>query len=306
MRKVLYLMGILNDTDVQWLANKGRKMIFEAGSTLITQGSPVQHLFIVLDGRLSVEVNSMQVATLMTGEVIGEISFVDSRPPLASVVAQVATIVLAVEKAVLKKKLEADGQFGSRFYRAIALFLADRLRTTTGRLGYTPATEEEEAIGDDLRRTRRRLHAGNLHGERPLRLPDPLRTVTTSSLDTRVIGTPRVDVLLDRLPIEPFGKSLANQPCKFLVRSETEGDQLAGRKLIDARNLTRRKQSRQPKPFFLPDNPVLNPQGVYARFEVQQDETHRSGNHPQVVKAMQRPVTANQIERESKSEKTDR
>lgn len=142
-------MGILNDTDVQWLASKGSKMLFDAGSVLITQGTPVQHLFIVLDGRLSVEVNKMQVATFMTGEVIGEISFVDSRPPLASVVAQVPTIVLGVDKALLKKKLEADGQFGSRFYRAIALFLADRLRTTTGRLGYTPANGNEEAVGDD-------------------------------------------------------------------------------------------------------------------------------------------------------------
>ena len=148
MRKVLYLMGILNDTDVQWLASKGSKMVFAPGSVLIRQGSPIEHLYILLDGRLSVEVGKTQVATLMAGEVVGEISFVDSRPPLASVIAQLPSIVLAIEKSLLKQKLDSDGQFGTRFYRAIALFLADRLRTTTGRLGYTNPSDSEDLTED--------------------------------------------------------------------------------------------------------------------------------------------------------------
>jgi CRP/FNR family transcriptional regulator, cyclic AMP receptor protein len=149
VRKALYLMGILNDTDVHWLAKKGIKSVFEAGSVVIRQGSPIQHLYIVLDGRLSVQVGNITIATLMAGEVIGEISFVDSRPPLASVIAEVPTIVLGIERSLLKKKLESDGHFGARFYHAIALFLADRLRSTTGRLGYKSATDEPDADLDD-------------------------------------------------------------------------------------------------------------------------------------------------------------
>lgn len=149
MRKALYLMGILNDTDIHWLASKGSKMVFAEGEVLIRRGSPIQHLYIVLDGRLSVEVGELKIATLMAGEVIGEISFVDARPPLASVVALIPTIVLGIETSLLKKKLDSDGQFGARFYRAIALFLADRLRSTTGQLGYRSATDEEEMHHDD-------------------------------------------------------------------------------------------------------------------------------------------------------------
>ena len=153
MRKVLYLMGILTDLDVQWLANKGIKSVFEAGAVLIEQGKPVQQLYIVLDGRLSVEIgNGVKIATLLAGEVIGEISFVDSRPPLASVIAQTRTMVLGIEKAQLKQKLDADGHFGARFYQAVALFLADRLRTTTDRLGYGVPTgdPEDESDPDEL------------------------------------------------------------------------------------------------------------------------------------------------------------
>ena len=99
-------MGILDDTDVQWLASNGSKSVFAAGEVLIRQGMPMERLYIVLDGRLLVELGSgVQLVTLKPGEVIGEISFVDSRPPLASLVAQVPTVVLGIEKAVLKKKL---------------------------------------------------------------------------------------------------------------------------------------------------------------------------------------------------------
>jgi CRP/FNR family transcriptional regulator, cyclic AMP receptor protein len=150
MRKVLYLMGILSDTDVQWMADTGRKKVFPAGAVLIQQGAPVEQLYILVDGRLSVEIgNSVQIATLMAGEVIGEISFVDSRAPLASVVAQVPSIVISIEKSILKKKLESDSQFGSRFYHAVALFLADRLRSTTGRLGYKGPKDDTDEIAED-------------------------------------------------------------------------------------------------------------------------------------------------------------
>jgi len=149
LRKVLYLMGILSDADVQWLASYGVKSVVPAGAFLVRRGVAIDHLYILLDGRLSIELaNGVEAATLMTGEVVGEISFVDSRPPLASVRAQLPSVVLGIDKTHLKLKLESDGGFGSRFYKAIALFLADRLRSTTGRLGYGGPADEEETEDD--------------------------------------------------------------------------------------------------------------------------------------------------------------
>lgn len=149
MRKVLYLMGILEDSDIQWIVDNGIKFSFSAEEVLIQHGVPIEYLYILLDGRLSVQLpNGIQVAMLMVGEVIGEISFVDSRPPLASVVAELPSVVLGIEKRLLGAKLTSDGQFGSRFYRAIALFLADRLRSTTGRLGYGSAVHSDEDLDD--------------------------------------------------------------------------------------------------------------------------------------------------------------
>lgn len=142
MRKVMYLMGTLEDADIEWLSVHGNMRRFGPGEVLIREGEAIESLFVVLDGQLSVTAGAVQVATLNAGEVVGEISFVDSRAPLASVTALDAARVLTIDGGVLRAKLNGDRQFASNFYRALAVFLADRLRTTTGRLGYGSAAQD--------------------------------------------------------------------------------------------------------------------------------------------------------------------
>lgn len=146
MRKALYIMGILDDEDVEWIASRGRRLGVEKDEILIREGEPVDALFIVLDGRLDVSARGKPVATLYAGEIAGEISFVDSRPPSATVRAAQFSHVLAIPRALLQSQLTTDPWFASRFFRAVATFLADRLRTTTARLGY--AGSDDEARND--------------------------------------------------------------------------------------------------------------------------------------------------------------
>jgi CRP/FNR family cyclic AMP-dependent transcriptional regulator len=134
MRKALYVMGILDDEDVEWIASHGRNRVVRKDEILIREGEPVDALFILLDGSLNVSAGGAQVATLLTGEIVGEISFVDSQPPSATVTAGQYSRVLAIPRALLNAKIETDAWFASRFFRAMAVFLADRLRITTARL----------------------------------------------------------------------------------------------------------------------------------------------------------------------------
>ncbi len=152
MRKVLHLMGTLTDQDVDWLASQGRTRFVPRDTSIIRQGEPVDALFILLEGRLSVRMAGLEgreVAALYPGEVLGEISFVDARPPSASVVSAEDSHVFVLSKEVLTKKLDRDDGFAARFYRALAVFLADRLRTTTAHLGYG-TWKEEEADADEI------------------------------------------------------------------------------------------------------------------------------------------------------------
>jgi CRP-like cAMP-binding protein len=135
MRKALYILGILDDSDANWLASNGKARHLSAGTVIIQQGVPVDSVFILIDGQLLVYSGSVEVTRLLAGEIVGEISFVDSRPPSASVKALVDSQALAIDKAVLRAKLQKDLGFASRFYLSLATFLADRLRVTTARLG---------------------------------------------------------------------------------------------------------------------------------------------------------------------------
>ena len=148
MRKALYILGILNDNDIDWLSHNGKYRALDPGSVIITQGKPVDNLFIVLDGELQVFSGLLEIARLQSGEIVGEISFVDARPPLASVKASAKSNVFAINVEALKEKLSRDAGFAARFYRAVAVFLADRLRVTTSRFGYGSSNQDASAAAD--------------------------------------------------------------------------------------------------------------------------------------------------------------
>ena len=90
MRRALYFLGILDDQDVEWMMRRGHKVTLQPGEHLIRQGTPADSLYFVLDGCFVVYTSTAaRVADLKAGEVVGEISFVDARPPSASVRAEV-------------------------------------------------------------------------------------------------------------------------------------------------------------------------------------------------------------------------
>ncbi len=149
MRKALYLMGVLDDADIDWIARQGTVKSIERGAVLIREGKPTENLYILLDGCLSVSVSGKQIAALYSGELVGEISFVDSRPPLATVTGDGPSRILVVPRPAMQRKLSADHKFAANFYRAIAIFLADRLRATTGRLGYGAAQQDNDGLEPD-------------------------------------------------------------------------------------------------------------------------------------------------------------
>jgi len=146
MRKVLFIFGQLSDTDVLWLARHGRRRRVKQGSVLIRERVPVDTLTIVLEGELDVLVGAgadrRRVARLLPGEVVGEMSFIDARPPSATVSAATDAVLFTIAKATLAQGLAADAAFAARFYKAIATFLSDRVRQATGG-GDDPAAKDE-------------------------------------------------------------------------------------------------------------------------------------------------------------------
>jgi len=151
MRKVLYILGQLSDSDVDWLARSGKRVKHPKGSEVIRFGVALNHVFIVLDGELSIRTNKgFELARVRSGEILGEMSLVDSQPPSASATVVEDSFVLAVEKSVIQDKLDNDPGFASRFYRAIAIFLSERMRSTVGRMGYGDDLPQDALEEDEL------------------------------------------------------------------------------------------------------------------------------------------------------------
>jgi len=151
MRKVLFLFGQLNDDDVEWMITTGRRQPVARGEVLIRQGVPVDAVFILLEGRLSVLLGRQEreIARLNSGEIVGEMSFVDSRPPSATVRGLEDAIVFAIPKATLQGKLERDFGFAARFYRALAIFLSTTVRERHRMLGAGGEVDLDE-VQDDV------------------------------------------------------------------------------------------------------------------------------------------------------------
>ncbi|MBC6418056.1 MAG: cyclic nucleotide-binding domain-containing protein [Prochloron sp. SP5CPC1] len=72
--------------------------------------------------------SSKEVAELTSGEVFGEMFFIDKGLPLASVETVEPSIVLSIPRHKLANRLYQDVGFASRFYRAISIFLSSGLR----------------------------------------------------------------------------------------------------------------------------------------------------------------------------------
>jgi len=131
MRKVLYILGQMTDQDVEWLGKAGIRRSVPKGTAVIQQGKATGRMLILLDGMMSVEVEGLgQVAQLHCGDIVGEMSFVDSRPPAATVIAISDCSVLDLAHEEVARKLDQDVGFSARFHRALARFLSDRMRAT--------------------------------------------------------------------------------------------------------------------------------------------------------------------------------
>lgn len=168
MRRSLYILGDLIDEDIIFLAREGDVLTLSDGEPLIGVGEAVNALFFVTDGELVVKTPVGDiVATRGVGDVIGEMSFVESQPPEVSVSASGNCRVLAVPRERLLAELERTPEFAARFYKALATFLSDRLRSMT------PGSSADEL-------DERLLDIMHVAGDRMLRLIDMLESQKTA------------------------------------------------------------------------------------------------------------------------------
>lgn len=153
MFEALVLLNEFDESDVHWLLGAGTEQQIHSGTTVIQEGSHPPALYFVLEGLLGLNVSSagdQQLAVLGSGELVGEISFLEDRPATATVTAVESTLLLAVPRSALEEKIQSDAAFASRFYRSLALISSNRLRERVNTLAAQLSTKElaEEAAAE--------------------------------------------------------------------------------------------------------------------------------------------------------------
>ncbi len=147
----IFVLGLLADADAKWLTRTGVQRPIKDGEILIQEGEPLKSVILLLQGecvvinRAAGEINRLGV-----GDIIGEMSFLDAALPSATVTAVGNGLALFLDKETLARKLEADVAFGCRFYRALAIFLADRLRGTVRRMSGARDLEPQTVAKNEL------------------------------------------------------------------------------------------------------------------------------------------------------------
>jgi CRP-like cAMP-binding protein len=133
-RNVCARLEYLNASDVALLSSKSKPRFYGAGEPLIKEGSISPGFFMIRSGEAEVRRNGMVLAKFGSGDVCGEMSFLEDSNASASVVATGNTAVEFLAASELTNVFLAFPHLASRFYRSMALTLSRRLRTTSQQL----------------------------------------------------------------------------------------------------------------------------------------------------------------------------
>jgi CRP/FNR family cyclic AMP-dependent transcriptional regulator len=110
--------------DLEFLATRTDEVDVTAGRTLITQGSPADTFYLLLDGEASVQVDGRDRPPLHPGSFFGEISMLDRGPATATVVTTTPARLMVMSHAQFRDAIKANDQLLALVMGA----MAERLR----------------------------------------------------------------------------------------------------------------------------------------------------------------------------------
>lgn len=164
------LLKELSNQDIDWMLAIGHQAEIEPGTVLIRQGQPLDALHILLDGALTVSLAQKNenplgrafaaleggalpgrdIAQLSSGEMVGEIPFVETYLPSTTVKATTKSLILTIERSHLIQKLQQDLGFAAHLYRASAVLLANRLEQMMNQLGRSTVVLSQPQLREAL------------------------------------------------------------------------------------------------------------------------------------------------------------
>jgi CRP-like cAMP-binding protein len=123
LQRTPFFADVMNAAELDQLAAKLQVKTFPRGVTIVRQGDLGASMFVLVDGKVTVSVHSRsgeeRVATLTSGDVVGEMSLLTGARRNATVVASRQVTTLEIAKPALEELLIGSAGLIERFAETV-------------------------------------------------------------------------------------------------------------------------------------------------------------------------------------------
>jgi diguanylate cyclase (GGDEF)-like protein len=129
--------GVYPD-DIQGLLQRCERRDLDADEVLLSPSDTNEHVFVVLSGSLDVRVGSTDapvIATMETGDCVGEMSIIEDRDPSAFVIAAEDAHLLVIHRSVLWSMVNASHEFAKNMLVILSKRVRSHNRTIASNYG---------------------------------------------------------------------------------------------------------------------------------------------------------------------------
>jgi CRP-like cAMP-binding protein len=126
------LLKSMPDETIAFLLQKSITISKRQGDTILLTGGEVLGLYLVVSGSLGVfpQRGGKQIASLGSGDIFGEMSFLERRKASSAIVAESSMVeIVLFSNQQVTAALESNVHFAKNFYHAMSLSLSRRLRS---------------------------------------------------------------------------------------------------------------------------------------------------------------------------------
>ena len=135
----LPIFASLEDDDALALVERCRAARFEAGAALFGQGEYGESIFLLLSGSVRIVCDApdgvrIEVATLVEGDLLGEMAIIDPAPRAATAIANEETTALIINRLNFEQLTSVGHPAAARILRRTLELLAQRFREMDDRI----------------------------------------------------------------------------------------------------------------------------------------------------------------------------
>lgn len=128
--RALSIFEGLGDGELRKIARLFSQKLYRPGEPVFQKGDAGEQAYVVMRGQVDIYLNDPEqpVATMQSGQILGELAFLDSAPRSATAVASQASILLVLHRAAFNDLAQKEPYLGLSVTRNIALDLSHKLR----------------------------------------------------------------------------------------------------------------------------------------------------------------------------------